>query len=241
MQDFFNRHEKIALMFSGGRDSLACLELYRNYLDKLILIWVNTGANFPEIEDYMDQLNVPNFVEVRTNQPLSLEVNGHPVDILPVNFSNIGQAVTSQKDIKLRTYFDCCAENQWIPAHQKIQELGITCVVRGQRQSELHTNPIKSGEVIDGIEYVFPILHWSDQDVVEYLKSKDIEITERLSMSHSSLDCWNCTAYIADSKQRFEYIKKHYPQQHEAVVNLLKRIDNVVTAEINKIRQITEV
>jgi hypothetical protein len=60
-------------------------------------------------------------------------------------------------------------------------------------------------------------------------------------MSHSSLDCWNCTAYIGDSKQRFEYIKKHYPQQHEAVVNLLKKIDNVVTAELNKIRQITEV
>ena len=53
MQDFFNRHEKIALMFSGGRDSLACLELYRDYLDKMTLIWVNTGANFPEIEDYI--------------------------------------------------------------------------------------------------------------------------------------------------------------------------------------------
>lgn len=241
MNEFLNRHEKIALMFSGGRDSIACLELYRAYLDKITVVWVNTGANFPEIEEYMDQLNVPNFVEVRTNQPLSIELNGHPVDVLPVNYSSIGQAVTSHKNIKLRTYFDCCAENQWIPAHLKIEELGITCVIRGQRQAESHKNPIKSGEVLDGVEYVFPILNWSDQDVLEYLKSKNIEITERLSMSHSSLDCWNCTAYVADSKERFEYIKKHYPQEHEKVVNLLKKIDNVVTAELNKIRQITEV
>lgn len=241
MNEFLDRHEKIALMFSGGRDSIACLELYRAYLDKITVVWVNTGANFPEIEEYMDQLNVPNFVEVRTNQPLSIELNGHPVDVLPVNYSSIGQAVTSHKNIKLRTYFDCCAENQWIPAHLKIEELGITCVIRGQRQAESHKNPIKSGEVLDGVEYVFPILNWSDQDVLEYLKSKNIEITERLSMSHSSLDCWNCTAYVADSKERFEYIKKHYPQEHEKVVNLLKKIDNVVTAELNKIRQITEV
>ena len=143
MQDFLNRHEKIALMFSGGRDSLACLELYRDYLDKMTLIWVNTGANFPEIEDYMDQLNVPNFVEVRTNQPLSLEVNGHPVDILPVNFSNIGQAVTSQKDIKLRTYFDCCAENQWIPAHQRTAPLKSThpCVRSPSRVAPIRIAP----------------------------------------------------------------------------------------------------
>lgn len=241
MNEFLDRHEKIALMFSGGRDSIACLELYRAYLDKITVVWVNTGANFPEIEEYMDQLNVPNFVEVRTNQPLSIELNGHPVDVLPVNYSSIGQAVTSHKNIKLRTYFDCCAENQWIPAHLKIEELGITCVIRGQRQAESHKNPIKSGEVLDGVEYVFPILNWSDQDVLEYLKSKNIEITERLSMSHSSLDCWNCTAYVADSKERFEYIKKHYPQEHEKVVNLLKKIDNVVTAELSKIRQITEV
>jgi 3'-phosphoadenosine 5'-phosphosulfate sulfotransferase (PAPS reductase)/FAD synthetase len=241
MNEFINRHEKIALMFSGGKDSIACLELYRAYLDKITVIWVNTGANFPEIEEYMEQLNVPNFVEIRTNQPLSLQENGHPVDVLPVNYSNIGQAVTTKKDIKLRTYFDCCAENQWIPAHLKVEELGITCVIRGQRQAESHKNPIKSGEVIDGVEYVFPILGWSDQDVLEYLKSKNIEITERLSMSHSSLDCWNCTAYVADSKERFEYIKKHYPQKHEAVVNLLKKIDNVVTAELSAIRQITEV
>ena len=145
MNEFLDRHEKIALMFSGGRDSIACLELYRAYLDKITVVWVNTGANFPEIEEYMDQLNVPNFVEVRTNQPLSIELNGHPVDVLPVNYSSIGQAVTSHKNIKLRTYFDCCAENQWIPAHLKIEELGITCVIRGQRQAESHKNPIKSG------------------------------------------------------------------------------------------------
>lgn len=241
MNDFIHRHEKIALMFSGGRDSIACLELYRAYLDKITVIWVNTGASFPEIEEYMDELNVPHFVEIRTNQPASLLENGHPVDILPINYSNIGQAVTSKKDIKLRTYFDCCAENQWIPAHLKINELGITCVIRGQRNNESHTNPIKSGEVIDGIEYVFPIETWSDTDVIEYLKSKNVEITERLSMPHSSLDCWNCTAYVASSKERFEYIKKHHPQRHEAVVNLLKKIDNVVTTELNAIRQITKV
>jgi len=233
MQDFFDRHEKVALMFSGGKDSIACLHLIKNYLDKTTVVWVNTGASFPEIEALMEETRqqVPHFLEIKTNQPDSIKSKGYPVDVVPVNYTVLGQSVTSIKDFKVRSYFECCAENFWLPCDAEMRKLGITGVIRGQRQSEGHRAPIKSGYVENGIEYNFPIETWSDNEVIDYLKSKDVVIDKRLSMSHSSLDCWNCTAYMAESKDRFNYIKKHHPAKYQSIVETVKKIDNVLTAE----------
>ena len=233
MQDFFNRHEKVALMFSGGKDSIACLHLVEKYLDKIVVVWVNTGANFPEIEALMKETRakVPHFLEIKTNQPDSVKLNGYPVDVVPVNYTALGQSVTSIKDFKVRSYFDFCSENFWIPCDAEIRKFGITGVIRGQRQSEGPRAPIKSGFIEDGIEYHLPIESWTDSEVIDYLRSKDVVIDERLSMAHSSLDCWNCTAYMAESSDRFKYIKKHHPRKYESIVEIVKKIDNVLTAE----------
>ena len=233
MQEFFNRHKKIALMFSGGKDSLACLHLMEQFLDKVLVVWVNTGANFPEIEALMAETRskVPNFLEIKTNQPESIKHRGHPVDVLPVNYTVLGQSVTSIKDFKLQGYFDCCSENFWIPCDREMRKLEVTGIIRGQRNSESHRAPIKSGHIEDGIEYYLPIESWTDTEVIDYLRSKDVVIDERLSMNHSSLDCWNCTAYLAESSERFKYIKKNHPKKYEAIVEIVKKIDNVITAE----------
>lgn len=235
MQDFFNRHEKVALMFSGGKDSLACLHLVKDYLDKTIVVWVNTGANFPEIEQMMREVKaiVTHFHEIKTDQPSSIKANGYPVDVVPVNYTKLGQSVTSIKDFKLRSYFECCAENFWIPCDAEMRKLGVTGVIRGQRNSEAHRAPIKSGHIENGIEYHLPIESWKDSEVIDYLRSKDVVIDERLSMAHSSLDCWNCTAYMAESAERFKYIKKHHPSKYKSIVEIVKKIDNVLTAESN--------
>lgn len=235
MQDFFNRHEKVALMFSGGKDSLACLHLVKDYLDKVLVVWVNTGANFPEIEQMMREVKsiVTHFHEIKTNQPESIKSKGYPVDVVPVNYTLLGQSVTSIKDFKVRSYFECCSENFWIPCDAEMRKLGVTGIIRGQRNSEGHRAPIKSNHIENGIEYYLPIESWKDSEVIDYLRSKDVVINERLSMAHSSLDCWNCTAYMAESAERFKYIKKNHPSKYESIVEIVKKIDNVITAESN--------
>jgi phosphoadenosine phosphosulfate reductase len=233
MQEFLNRHNKVALMFSGGKDSIACLHLLKEYLDKILVVWVNTGASFSEIEIYMEKVRseVPNFLEIKTNQPESIKANGYPVDVVPVNYTGLGQSVTSHKELKLRSYFECCNENFWSPCDAEMRKIGVTGIIRGQRNEEGHRAPIKSGHIENGIEYYLPIETWSKTDVIEYLRSKDVVIDERLSMNHSSLDCWNCTAYMADSADRFKYIQKHHPSKYEHIVGIVKKIDNALTAE----------
>ena len=49
----FNRHQKAVLAFSGGKDSLVCLHLCRDYRDKIDVCWVNTGAMLPHMAAFI--------------------------------------------------------------------------------------------------------------------------------------------------------------------------------------------
>lgn len=238
--DFLARHEKIALMYSGGKDSLACLHLFKNYLDRITVVWVNTGAYFPEIVDAMEDLKsrVPNFIEVTSNQPRSIEQNGYPTDVLPADYSKEGQLCTSQKPVKLRNYVDCCKENIWIPAAMAVKHYGFTGVIRGQRADEEHKAPITNGYVEDGIEYLLPIESWTQAQVVEFLQKSGVDTAGRLSLSHSSLDCWDCTAYCNQSKARMDYVRDRYPEQHTKVIHVLRQINDAVTEQMSGLRNL---
>lgn len=243
MQSFFDRHDKVALMFSGGRDSIACLHLLKDHLDKVLVIWVNMGANFPEIIDLMAGVRqlVPNFLEIQTNQPDDIEANGYPVDVLPISYTTFGQSCTSNKAIKLQSFLDCCNKNFWAPCHSKVKELGITGIIRGQRNEDSIKGPIRSGYIEDGIEYLFPIEDWSEQQLITYLMEQGVPVDERMSMAHSSLDCWNCTAYLESSSDRMAYVKKHHYEKFKEVVKILTKIDSAVKEETNHLQKVLEI
>jgi phosphoadenosine phosphosulfate reductase len=237
LADVFARHEKVALMYSGGKDSLACLYLATQYLDRAYVVWVDTQANFPEIEKAMMALKLPNLIRVVSDQPASVAVNGYPVDVVPVDYTKYGQKYsTTPKQLMLRNYMECCAENIWLPARNAVKELGVTAVIRGQRADESHGAPISSGHVEDGIEYVLPLENWTQQEVLDYLQSEGVDVSGRLGMAHSSLDCWDCTAYCNNSQERMAYIKANHPEKHGKVVALLKQIDNAVTEQMSGLR-----
>jgi len=237
LADVFARHEKVALMYSGGKDSLACLYLAKEYLGRAYVVWVDTQANFPEIEEAMLALSLPNLIRVVSDQPTSITANGHPVDVVPVDYTKHGQEYSNAaKPLLLRNYMECCSENIWVPARNAIQALGITAVIRGQRADESHGAPITSGYVEDGVEHVLPLENWTQQAVLDFLQAEGVDISGRLSMAHSSLDCWNCTAYCNHSKERMAYIKANHPEKHVQVVALLKQIDNAVTEQMSGVR-----
>lgn len=237
LDDVFDRHEKVALMYSGGKDSLACLYLAKKYLDRVYVVWVDTQANFPEIEAAMAALPLKNCIRVVSDQPASIKANGYPVDVVPVDYTMHGQMYSNTKHpILLRDYMKCCAENIWAPAQKALKELAVTAVIRGQRSDESHGAPIKSGDIENGVEHILPLEDWSQQDVLDFLKEEGVDVSGRLGMAHSSLDCWNCTAYCNHSKERMDYIKANHPEKYIQVVALLKQIDNAVTEQMSGVR-----
>lgn len=243
LEQFYSRHDRVALMFSGGKDSIACLRLVEQYLDRTLVVWVSTGADFPEITELMSEVRqlVPYFLEIQTDQPSSIRRNGYPSDVVPIKHTPLGQMFMGAQKIKIRSAFECCSENKWLPTSNKLKELGVTGVIRGQRSDDTARAPLASGDWVDGVEYLLPIADWSKEQVLDYLAKNNVPITDRLLMEHSSLDCWNCTAYLEHSADRMRYVKKNYPDKYQEVTDIIKRIGSVVALEASNINKILEI
>jgi 3'-phosphoadenosine 5'-phosphosulfate sulfotransferase (PAPS reductase)/FAD synthetase len=236
-----DQHDNIALCLSGGKDSLVVLDIMKEYLHKITVIWCNTGSAFPETLKQMEHIKsiVPNFVEAISDNKADIAEHGMPSDIMPYQSSFEHTLYTSEDNTRLRPFYECCRNNIWEPMHNKILELGCTLVIKGQKNSDTKRAPINSGEWFQGIQYFFPLQFMTDKDVYDYINDNSIDLPDYYSHTDSSLDCWNCTAYLFESVGKLEYMKlKHKPLYDEVISNIriikeatkspLKYIDRVL-------------
>jgi ubiquinone/menaquinone biosynthesis C-methylase UbiE len=225
---FERRATKIttALQFSGGKDSLACLHLWRDkdLLDSTVVLWCNSGAAYPETIEQMECIKtwVPNFLEVKGDQPGVIERYGYPSDVVPVLSSPQGSVLNGRHGPLIQSFMDCCARSLWAPMYNAIKALGITRVIRGQRNDEKLTGPVRNGDLIDGIEYILPIQDWTEAEVFAYLKEVSAEIPAYYENGErTSRDCWSCTAFRFESRERTNNLTG---EQREIVLARLEEI-----------------
>lgn len=213
MQDIIERHEKIALQVSGGRDSIACLYLMREHLDRMTVYWVNTGDAFPETLAIIDQVRAlaPNFVEISGNQPAVISQFGIPTDLLPQTSTPIGVAAGKSR-VLMQDTLSCCARVIMAPLHQRMLDDGITLIVRGQKACDSNRAPFSSGYIENGIEYLFPIEAWSSDDVDGYLAAQGAPVSPFYPQLHSTPDCMTCSGWWTD--QRAGYLKANHPEKY---------------------------
>lgn len=222
MQEIIARHEKIALQVSGGRDSIACLYMMREYLDRITVYWCNTGAAFPETVDVMEHVRAmaPNFVEIDGRQPEVIAHAGIPSDIVPASHTPIGVIGGDSAGPLIQDRYSCCANVIMLPLHQRMQQDGITLVIRGQKKDDRLKSPLSSGQSDMGIEYLFPIENWSTQQVMSYLQSQGAPIPRFYEVMNSAPDCMTCSAYWETGAAA--YLKRYH---HEQYIEVQRRLD----------------
>ena len=229
MKKFYDRHDKVALLFSGGKDSLACLYMCKPYWDKTEVVWVDTGKNFPEIEEFMEEVKamVPNFVKITTHQDNFVKAYGYPSDVVPtkcdINGRNYGHAKVRQPMV---SKYHCCANNIWHGIEQYMTSTDATGFIKGQRFEDDHQAPWVKHFCIGSIdrEMFYPVANMTETDVLRYLLKQGVELTKRFMLSHSSLDCWDCMAYWEHLPERLEYMQALHPEKYEHVVKILENI-----------------
>lgn len=205
------RHERVALQFSGGKDSIATLLVMRPWWNRLTVYWLNTGDPFPEVVEVIEKVRqlVQNFVEIDGKRDDVIAQHGMPSDVIPYSSAPVTHYLGVAETLLLQDRFSCCARVVMQPLHEKMTDDGITLIVRGQRVAETFKGPHRSGDVSEGFEVLYPIEDWSTDEVFEFIKASGWEIPRYYAegMPHSG-DCLICTAWVGDG--RGEYLRKHH-------------------------------
>lgn len=235
MKEFFERNSKSILQLSGGKDSVACLWLLEAWWDQLTVVWANTGNPYPETVEYMAEVKalVPNFVELKGNQPAYIKEFGYPVDMVPVWQTQFASQVAGKVDFKFSNPFNCCYTNHWKVMEDYILASGVTGIIRGQKEADQRKNQLKPGDVVAGLEFCFPVFHWTDGEVKAFLGDR-LPKNYLRGMS-GSLDCMNCTAYLNESVGRLQALRKDFPETYAEVQNVHKEYSKSLKADLNLI------
>ncbi len=222
--------KKTALWFSGGKDSMACLLLMKSQLENIHVIFVNTGRYYPEHLQTVGRARrmCRNWHEVKTDRVGQWERNGIPSDLVPIDWTHFGQTITARKPFAVQSYLQCCWENIGGALLRTSLELGITDVIRGQRADESHRAPARNGTKDGSITYHHPLENWTKERVLDYLAQELWELPEHYALEHSSMDCYDCTAYTSHSVDRVAYTRLHHPALYGEYASAMMVLNSAV-------------
>jgi hypothetical protein len=133
------RHERIGLLFSGGKDSLALWHLFRPCLDRLTVYHVDTGDLMPETADIAREIEArtPHFIRINSDVRGWIAANGLPSDLVPGQCTPAGRFMLhGEAGVPVVSKWDCCAASIWQPKAQRLAADGITLTIQGTRRTE---------------------------------------------------------------------------------------------------------
>jgi phosphoadenosine phosphosulfate reductase len=224
------RHAKVAFQFSGGKDSLAALYLMRDLWPRMTVYWTNTGDAVPEVMAVIERVraDVPSFVEIAGRVTEQVAAYGLPSDIVPTTSTPFGIDAYGA-GVPLQDRFQCCSQALMLPMHQRMQEDGVTLIVRGQKSSDTLKSVLRSGAVDDGIELLFPLEHWNDAQVFEWLQANAF-VPDYYEDLAASPDCLTCSAYWSEG--RAAWLKAKHPTAYAQYQRKLDVIRGAVMPHI---------
>ena len=204
-----NKYElPVAVSFSGGKDSLAVLLLVLDSDVEPDLFFIDTGLEFPETIDHVDQISKKYKLRLITGKPTKPFWNG------------IEYFGPPGKD-----YRWCCKTSKLGPSTQLIKTHypdGVLAFI-GQRRYESEQRASKKmiwhNPWVPGQVGASPIQHWSALHIWLYLFSKGIEFNRLYENGLERIGCWLCPASdMAD----FKTVSEKHPD-HEKWLEHLKR------------------
>lgn len=232
----FNRHERVGLQFSGGRDSTATLYLLREYWPLLTVYHVDAGDQFPETRAIVQKVRAEvlaaggRFEVIVADVHESRRVHGWPSDLLPADNTPLGRRVSGEQ-MQLVGRYECCARNIMLPMHQRVLADGCTLLIRGQRDSDYAAPPARSGDFAEGLEFLYPVQSWTGDQVEQYLRENGLPIADYYPEGiKRASDCMTCTAWWDDG--RAQYLRRFYPEQHKIFIDRAVLVRNAIAKQM---------
>jgi len=176
LETLLARHDpaRIAVAWTGGKDSTVVLDVWRQILagSRVLAVNLDTGCKFPEILTLRDRLAAEWSLDLHILRP-------DPADI---------PAVIAKDRIA------CCRALKVMPLKRGLERLGIEALLTGVRADE---NPNRQDtaplEDRDGYTQVNPIVSWTEMDVWAHTLARGLPYCTLYAEGYRSLGCMPCT------------------------------------------------
>jgi len=223
------RHTRAIVGFSGGKESIAIAHMLEPYKDKVELVWVNTGAMFPHMEEFVREYGRRfRLTELSSNQTQRFATAGLPSRVVPIANVPIKNRDNRER-LLINDWMSCCFQLRTKPIYDYMVQVGATLLIHGQRQEDqAYFSP---GPELQGAEVFAPLDDWSQQQVLDYIEAHSLQLPEQYPEVMDSLECWNCTATL--SPERFKYMREHYPILLDRLRPALGAVYTAVAVEMN--------
>lgn len=210
VHEALNRHDRIALQFSGGKDSSALLWLLRAHWGRLTVYWLNSGDPLPDAAEWIELVRkmVPAFVEVASPKDAVQREYGLPSDLVASESTEFGRFIGSGA-APVQDRLQCCYRSIMEPLHRRMAEDGITLILRGQKSTDPLKPPLVSGMTVDGHELCYPLEKWTDAQVLAYLRNNGLPVLSAYDYGASLPECATCPAWLDERRARF--LVEQYP------------------------------
>lgn len=176
---------RIAVAWTGGKDSTVVLGLWRAVLGDTPVLAVNldTGCKFPEIIAFRDHWAAQWGLNLLVARP-------DPEAVLPV---------------LARDTLACCGALKIEPLKRAIRQAGIEVLLTGIRADE---HPSRSDMAMletrcdPDHRQANPILHWTEMDVWAHTMAFGLPYCDLYNQGYRSLGCMPCTVQNARGGER---------------------------------------
>lgn len=226
-------------MFSGGKDSLLVLMMLKDQLAHINVVFVNTGKNFPEALSFIDTIKsvCPKFIELKSDRDYDWQQYGMPSDLIPQRYTQAAIDNNAKSGFILQSVFSCCYKNIMLPVAHLAEALGSTMIIRGSKVADSLHDKHHTGSKVGKVTIYDPIENLTDYQVLEALKTFNIDIPDYYSFQETSLDCMDCTGFLDTASDRLALLKKGYPEEYKSTKANIEKIIAISEDTLATIKQ----
>jgi phosphoadenosine phosphosulfate reductase len=236
ISDRMEAHDRIALSFSGGKDSLACVFLCKSYFERITIYHVDTGDYLPEQRAVVDEVEAEfpyKFVRIQTDVSSWISQNGLPSDLIPHSSHPFG-ILTGAARTKLVSRHDCCYHNMMLPLYARVIEDKCTMLIRGTKAVDMRLLPVKDGDRVGDVEFCYPLQDWTDEQVLNYLRLCGVTPSRIYEHLDHGLSCATCPAWW--SEHRGAYLKQFHPALFRKYDTRLQQIIDEIAGPLAELK-----
>ncbi|MDE0555839.1 MAG: phosphoadenosine phosphosulfate reductase family protein [Candidatus Poribacteria bacterium] len=225
LRDLFKATDKVAVAFSGGKDSLVALHLTLQIKPDIPVLFVNTGIEFPESLEYTRKLAKDwdlNFHEAnaKVNFWRLTEEQGLPV--AGRGNTTFMQDLSEKADVKLSN--SCCHRMKETPARQFYREHEIEGTVTGLRVSEslmrkynfADYGALRYSSIYNAL-ISWPLYAWLDEDIAKYIKKNNLPRNPIYELGYNRVGCWACLQDMFYKDSRLFTLQKEHPNMYKTI------------------------